>query len=113
MPAKPIADGKRRVIKRYEALTEEELALFERTFPKGYRQFVTTFTKPDGQSFTAVRLESEDSVYLIKVELPPLEEKEDDYMDGEEDLETDKYGQFGSYDSDDSGSGEGSDGYDE
>ena len=104
-------DNRKKIIKRYETLTEEELALFEETYPNGYLRDVEILTKADGQTFSAVRMESETTVYLVKVEVPIqtiLDSDEEDVEDEDPILG----GQFNPFNDSNVELSESSDGYD-
>lgn len=64
-----MATEKKRIITSYARLSEELEELFQLTYPKGYDHAVILITKPSGETFYAVRLETEDTSYLVKVEV--------------------------------------------
>lgn len=91
-----LQDNRKRIIKRYEALTKEEATLFQQTYPDGQLRGIETLTKADGQTFHAVRMENETTVYLVKVELPEQTtiETEDDYIEEEDPIMSGRFSPF-------------------
>lgn len=94
-----MAIEKKRIITSYSRLSEELEELFQETYPKGYSHAVISITKPNGETFYAVRLETEEASYLVKVEVNIGNEDEDDddsdegYEREGEDIEgSDQYG---------------------
>ena len=53
----------------YDKMSPEVRALFEAKYPDGYADFVNRYPKPNGESFYAVSLYTEDADYLIKVDV--------------------------------------------
>ena len=53
----------------YEKMSPEVRALFESKYPDGYSDYVTRYPKPNGDSFYAVSLYTEEADYLIKVDV--------------------------------------------
>ncbi len=60
---------KKRIITSYARLSEDLERLFRQTYPKGYDHEVMPITKPNGETIYVVRLETEDTSYLVKVEV--------------------------------------------
>jgi len=63
------------------------MTLFKEKYPKGYTDYVgdlMSIDKPDGTSFTAVQLQTDDTTYLIKipVRIDGYEEAEKDLFEG-------------------------------
>ena len=50
-------------------MSPEVRALFESKYPDGYSDYVTRYPKPNGDSFYAVSLYTEEADYLIKVDV--------------------------------------------
>ncbi|MBR4979892.1 MAG: histone H1-like repetitive region-containing protein, partial [Bacteroidales bacterium] len=66
--------GKKRLVVSYGRMGEREdlEAAFKEKYPRGYSDYMGDLfkvDKPDGTSFYALTVETEDSVYLIKMEL--------------------------------------------
>ena len=87
-------DTRRRHVVSYENMSEELAAIFNEKYPKGFSDYlgdVTRYTKPDGTPFYAVTLETEDSIYLVKIKI-----KTDDlddierWLEGEEEAESEQ-----------------------
>lgn len=86
----------RRVVS-YENMSEELVAAFNEKYPKGfsdYFQDLKEYPKPTGESFYAVNVETEDTIYLVKIKV-----KTDDAEDIERWLESDGDGDDDSADS--------------
>ncbi len=64
-----MANQKKRILTSYERLNEELLELFQATYPHGYMQDVLELEKPSGDHIFAVRLETEEASYLVKVDV--------------------------------------------
>ncbi len=74
----------RRVIVSYEKMSEILQDIFKEKYPKGYSDYMEdliSIEKPDGTSFTAIPLTTEDTVYLIKMPV-----KVDDYDEAEKEI---------------------------
>lgn len=77
-------NSKKRIAIKFENLTPELQEIFKEKYPKGYSDYMADLfkvDKPDGSFFYAVSLETDDSVYLVKMNV-----KIDDYDDAEKDL---------------------------
>lgn len=59
--------NKKRVVVSYNNLTPELLELFKKKYPAGYQNYVIKVTKPNNDFFFAVTLDTEDTSYLVKV----------------------------------------------
>ena len=62
--------GKRRLVVSFSKMKEEVAAAFKEKYPKGYADFKDDLFRvepPIGEPFYAITLETEDSVYLIKM----------------------------------------------
>ena len=72
--------GKKRIIKKFEQLPDDLLALVKIEYPDGYEDNLITFQTPMGELATGLPLETEDTYYLIKMpkNAAPTEEDEDD-----------------------------------
>jgi hypothetical protein len=80
----------KRVIVDYAKLTSDILDLLVEKFPTGYAyKDIITFKNAKGEAVRAVEVNTEDTVYLVKISLK-LEETMEDY-DAEEDNFDDAY----------------------
>jgi hypothetical protein len=109
-----MADSKKRVIKSLDNLSGDLLELLKRQYPNGYEDSITRIATPKKEPMFVFPLETDDSVYLVKV---PMTKN----SDGGYDLDKGEEEEFSSSESDDlgnddsfSGSSDGdSDDYDE
>ncbi len=68
-----MADSKKRHVVSYEKMSGQHpdlAAAFAEKYPKGFSDYLTDLTKypkPDGTSFYAVTVETEDAIYLVKI----------------------------------------------
>jgi len=58
---------KKKLVISYKNLSPEVLALVKLKYPYGYQNSVIKVTKPNGDFFHAITLDTEDASYLIKV----------------------------------------------
>ena len=72
---------KRKVVTEYSKLSEELLTVFEETYPTGIAGKTIRFPNSKGEIVTAVRLETDDTIYLVKVVAKPKEVLTDEQMD--------------------------------
>ncbi len=84
-------DGKKRHVVSYENMSSEVAAAFAEKYPKGYNDYLedlVKYPKPDGTSFYAVTIETEDGIYLVKLKVD-IDDPEDlqNWLDGEGDSE--------------------------
>lgn len=77
--------AKKRVVTSYANLSPELLSALKERYPIGYTDYMIRIDKPNGEFFYGVMLETEDTNYLVKVNV-----KIDDKS--EEDLDKDIYG---------------------
>ena len=94
-----MAATKKRIIKSLENLSEDLRDLMRDQYPNGYEASITRITNAKNEPIFVFPLETEDSVYLVKV--PATKNS-----DGGYDVESGKPQEF-----DDSGDDAGSDGY--
>lgn len=84
-------DTKKRHVVSYENMSEELAAAFNEKYKKGFNDYLTDivkYTKPDGTPFYAVTVETEDSVYLVKIKVKTDDaEALERWLEGEEDAE--------------------------
>jgi hypothetical protein len=72
---------KKKVVTDYSKLSEELLKLYDETYPTGIAGSTIRFPNAKGEIVTAVRLETEDIIYLVKVSAKPKEVLTDEQMD--------------------------------
>jgi hypothetical protein len=63
------AQEKKRLIKSYQNLPEEARELFDIKYGEGYANAAQKITKPDGSLLYVVPLETDDAVYMVKVDV--------------------------------------------
>ncbi len=63
------AQEKKRLIKSYQNLPEEARELFDLKYGEGYANAAQKITKPDGSLLYVVPLETDDAVYMVKVDV--------------------------------------------
>jgi len=74
----------KRVIVSYEKMSEDLQEIFKEKYPKGYADYMgdlITIDKPDGTSFTAISINADDTVFLVKMPV-----KVDDYEEAEKEI---------------------------
>ena len=84
MTAKTMEVNKRRSVVSYANLSSEMLGILKEKYPRGYADYmdeIMKVSKPDGTFFHAIKLESPDAIYLVKVDV-----KIDDYAEVEKDM---------------------------
>jgi hypothetical protein len=59
--------AKKRSIVSYDKLTAEQKKELLKSFPDGYRSFVTQIKTPAGESLEALIWETEEVIYLVKI----------------------------------------------
>lgn len=59
--------AKKRIVKNYEALSEETLRDLREKYPNGYEQHLIRYTDKDGKFVSALPFETEDTYYLIRM----------------------------------------------
>ena len=67
-----ILDQKKRHVISYEKMTPEVAEVFAEKYPGGFNDYfqdLIKYTKPDGTPFYAVTIETEDSIYLVKIQV--------------------------------------------
>lgn len=72
---------KKKVVIDYSKLTPELLELFEETYPTGVAGKTIRFPNSKGEIVSAVRLETDESIYLVKIMARPKEVLSDDELD--------------------------------
>ena len=71
--------GKKRIIKKFEQLTEELVEQLRLRYPDGFEDHVITFSNPRGEIEVAIPFETEDISYLIKMPKHSYSNEEDDF----------------------------------
>lgn len=87
-------DTRKRHVVSYENMSPELAEIFAEKYPKGfndYLQDLVKYPKPDGTSFYAVTIETEDSIYLVKIKVR-IDDAEDieRWLEGESDAEAEE-----------------------
>ncbi|MBR6054534.1 MAG: hypothetical protein IKP46_04265 [Bacteroidales bacterium] len=84
-------DNKKRHVVSYENMNPVLAAAFAEKYPKGFSDYLTDlvkYPKPDGTSFYAVTVETDDSIYLVKIQVNVDKAEDiDRWLEGEEDAE--------------------------
>jgi len=68
---------KKRIIKSYEKLTPELQDLMKEIYPYGFTSQLIPLNNSKNERFFAVPLETEDTTYLIKVEIEKVKKNDD------------------------------------
>lgn len=72
---------KKKIMIDYSKLSPELLELYNETYPAGIAGKTTRFPNAKGEIVTAVRLETADCIYLVKVMAKPKEVLTEEQMD--------------------------------
>lgn len=83
---------KRRAIISFEKLTSEQKKKLEQDFPDGYLGSLTTIKTPTGEMLDALIWETEEIIYLVKINKAAFRsslDEEDDDFEEEDDLDAD------------------------
>lgn len=84
----------KRVIVTYEKLTTDILDLLVEKYPDGYEyEDIISFKNAKGETVKAVQVNTEDTIYLVKIS-SRLEKKMEDHGDEEFDFDDDSIGDF-------------------
>ena len=84
---------KRRIIKGFDNLDAELKKAFEELYPEGYKDYkdkVFRLTNAKNENFFVAPMETEDAIYLVKVELDKPKDEEEEYDEPAEDEGTSK-----------------------
>lgn len=93
---------KRRIIKSMDTLSEDLKDLLMETYPRGYGNNMIRLTNSEGQPFFVVPLDTEDTIYLVKVATPkPGKAVADDDIEDDDDFDDDADSDGGTEDLDD------------
>ena len=71
-------NSKRRLITSFHNLTPEQQAEVRALYPLGFTDFMTRYDKPDGTFFYVGPFETEDTYYLVKIDVKVDDGQEDD-----------------------------------
>ena len=84
-------DHKKRHVVSYENMSEALAAAFNEKYPGGFNDYLPDlmkYPKPDGTSFYAVTVETDDSINLVKIKVKTDDaEAIERWLDGEETAE--------------------------
>lgn len=84
-------DQKKRHVVSYENMSNPLSDAFAEKYPKGFADYfpdLVKYTKPDGTPFYAVTVETDDSIYLVKIKVKTDDaEALERWLEGEEDAE--------------------------
>jgi hypothetical protein len=72
---------KKKVVTDYSKLNDELLKLYDETYPTGIAGRTIRFPNSKGEIVTAVRLETDDTIFLVKVSAKPKEVLTEEQMD--------------------------------
>ena len=82
-------DSRKRHVVSFENMSEELAAAFNEKYPKGFNDYlpdIVKYPKPDGTSFHAVTIETQDAIYLVKIKIKTDDaEALERWLEGEED----------------------------
>ena len=69
---------KRRLITSFHNLTVEQQAEVKALYPLGFTEVMTRYDKPDGTFFYTVPYETEDTYYMVKIDVKVDDGQDDD-----------------------------------
>ena len=72
---------KRRLITSFHNLTPEQQAEVKALYPLGFSEVMMRYDKPDGSFFYTVPYETEDTYYMVKIDVK-VDDGQDDDNDG-------------------------------
>ena len=73
--------NKKKLVISHKNLTPELTSLIKQKYPYGYQNHVIKVTKPDGEYFYAITLDTDDASYLVKVNVKIDTKPKDDEDD--------------------------------
>ena len=75
--------AKKRVVKDYDALSEDITRLVKQKYPLGYAESLVTYNDKDGKKVSALPFETDDTYYLIRMTIMEAKRivKEDEDFD--------------------------------
>jgi hypothetical protein len=62
-----MTEGKLRVLKDYEKLSDELLEKLKEEYPTGYSNYIIQFPNKEGRLVRAIELETENKIYMIRL----------------------------------------------
>lgn len=71
----PANANKKRIIKSYEKLAPELQDLLNEIYPYGYSNQLIRLTNSQGENYFAVPLETDDTVYMVKVHIDKVKKQ--------------------------------------
>lgn len=71
----PANANKKRIIKSYEKLSPELQGFLNDTYPYGYSNQLIRLTNSQGENYFAVPLETDDTVYMVKVHIDKVKKQ--------------------------------------
>lgn len=74
-------NSKRRLITSFHNLTSEQQAEVRALYPLGFGEVMMRYDKPDGTFFYTVPYETEDTYYMVKIDVK-VDDVQDDDNDG-------------------------------
>lgn len=84
---------KRRSIISFEKLTSDQKKKLEQDFPDGFLGNLTTIKTPTGEVLDALIWETEEIIYLVKINKAmfrtSIEDEEEDFNDDDDDMNSD------------------------
>jgi len=77
--------AKKRVVKDYDALSEDITRLVKQKYPSGYAESLVTYSDKEGKKVSALPFETDDTYYLIRMTILEAKRivKEDEDFDDE------------------------------
>lgn len=87
-------DNKKRHAVSFENMSPELAEVFNEKYPRGFDDYLPDlikYTKPDGTPFYAVTVETEDSIYLVKIKVRTDDAEDiERWLEGEEEAEAEE-----------------------
>ena len=80
-------NSKRRLITSFHNLTVEQQAEVRALYPQGFGEVMMRYDKPDGTFFYTVPYETEDTYYMVKIDVKvddAVDDDNDGYYDDDE-----------------------------
>ncbi|MBL7829028.1 MAG: hypothetical protein JNJ57_20505 [Saprospiraceae bacterium] len=78
--------AKKRVVKDYQALSEETIRAIREKYPTGYADHLVSYSDKEGKKVSALPFETEDTYYLIRMSIQEAKRLVKDEEDFEEDI---------------------------
>lgn len=90
-PKRSLTLAKKRVVKDYDALSEDIVRLVKQKYPSGYAENLVTYNDKEGKKVSALPFETDDTYYLIRMTVLEAKRivKEDDDFDDDGQLKED------------------------